>query len=162
MSRNQRFALLGIAAVIAVVAVVIAVASGGDDKKKSDTTSAANPAGTTTSTGTGADTSTTPPPSATPINPPQTPDQPEAKSIVVEGGKPTGGTQKLKFKTGDKVEIDVVSDEADEAHLHGYDIEKKLTPGDTVRFRFTADMEGVFELELHESGAQLAKITVAP
>jgi hypothetical protein len=157
MSRNQRLALLGIAGLIAVVAIVIAVASGGGDDKK-DSTTAADTTATTTST-------TPAPGSANPVNPPQQPDQPaapEPKSIVVEGGKPTGGVQKLKFKKGDKVEIDVVADEADEAHLHGYDIEKELKPGVTAKFRFTADQEGVFELELHESEAQLAKITVEP
>jgi len=159
MSRNQRFALLGVAAAIAVIAVVIALVSGGGDDNKSDTTAAST---------TGATTSETTPPapgSANPTGPPQQQDQPaapEAKSIVVEGGKPEGGAQKLKFKKGDNVEIDVVSDEADEAHLHGYDIEKELKPGETAKFRFTADMEGVFELELHESETQLAKITVEP
>ena len=154
MSRNQRLALLGIAGLIAVIAIVIAVTSGGGDDKK-NTTTAADTSGATT----------TPAPGANPVNPPQTPDQPdqpEAKSIVVEGGKPTGGVQKLKYKKGDKVEIDVVADEADEAHLHGYDIEKELKPGVTAKFRFTADQEGVFELELHGSEEQLAKITVEP
>jgi hypothetical protein len=56
----------------------------------------------------------------------------------------------------------VTADAADEAHLHGYDITKELGPGKTARFRFKADIEGVFELELHHSGAQLAKITVEP
>jgi hypothetical protein len=162
MSRNQRFALLGIAAAIAVNALVVAVASGGGDDDKNGTTAAATGSTTQSTQDTGA---TEPPGSATPVNPPQPTDQPDqsnVKSIVVEGGEPEGGTQKLKFKKGDKVEIDVVSDEADEAHLHGYDIEKELKPGETAKFRFTADMEGVFELELHESEAQLAKITVEP
>jgi nitrous oxide reductase len=161
MSKNQRFALLGIAAAIAVIAVIVAIASGGGDDDKGGTT-AADTGATTQSN---PDTSTTQPPSATPVNPPQPPDQPDrsnVKSIVVEGGEPEGGVQKLKFKKGDKVEIDVVSDQADEAHLHGYDIEKELKPGETAQFRFTADKEGVFELELHESEAQLAKITVEP
>jgi hypothetical protein len=162
MSKNQRFALLGIAAAIAVIAVIVAVASGGDDDKGGTT---AADTGATTSSTPDTSTGTTEPPSATPINPPQPtdqPDQPEAKLIVVEGGEPEGGVQKLKFKKGDRVEIDVVADEADEAHLHGYDIEKELKPGKTAKFRFTADMEGVFELELHESETQLAKITVEP
>ena len=32
----------------------------------------------------------------------------------------------------------------------------------TAKFRFTADQEGVFELELHHAEQQLAKITVEP
>jgi hypothetical protein len=158
MSRNQRLALLGIAGLIAVIAIVIAVASGGGDDKNGSTTAADTSAATTGVQSSGSDDTTTGPVP----EPPDEPAQPEPKSIVVEGGKPTGGVQKLKFKKGDKVEIDVVADAADEAHLHGYDIEKELKPGETVKFRFTADMEGVFELELHGSEAQLAKITVEP
>jgi hypothetical protein len=82
--------------------------------------------------------------------------------IRVEGGQPVGGVEKIKLKKNAQVEIDVVSDTADEAHLHGYDIEKPLTPGKPAAFRFKATIEGVFELELHHAGTKLAQITVAP
>jgi hypothetical protein len=158
MSRNQRFVLLGIAAAIAAIAIVVAITSGGGDDDKGGTTAAATATTSTTDIQKSGSAQVTT--GTVPDQPPEP--GPDTKSIVVEGGKPEGGVQKLKFKKGDKVEIDVVSDEADEAHLHGYDIEKELKPGETAKFRFTADMEGVFELELHESEAQLAKITVEP
>src|SRR3954451_14722189 len=129
MSRNQRFTLLGIAAAIVVIAVVIAVASGGGDDKKSDS-SGPTPAETTGQTQQAA------PGSANPVGPAPQPDQPQAHQIVVEGGQPTGGVQKLKFKKGEQGELAVGADKAGEAHLHGYDIEKELEPGKTARFRF--------------------------
>lgn len=43
--------------------------------------------------------------------------------------------------------IDVTADEADEAHLHGYDIEKNAGPGNTARFGLDADLEGIDEME---------------
>jgi FtsP/CotA-like multicopper oxidase with cupredoxin domain len=149
MDRRQRLALLGVAVVIAAVAIVIAVASGGGDDNSKGTTAAPTQAADTTQQQ--QQTTTT---DAAP--------QPVVEQIVVKGGQPDGGLKKISVKKGERVEIDVTADEADEAHLHGYDIEKELQPGKAAKFRFTADLEGVFELELHHAGTQLAKITVRP
>jgi hypothetical protein len=35
-------------------------------------------------------------------------------------------------------------------------------PGQPARLRFTADAEGVFELELHGTGTQIATLEVRP
>ena len=43
----------------------------------------------------------------------------------------------------------VSSDGNDEIHLHGYDITRNAAPGKPARFRFKADVEGVFEIESH-------------
>jgi FtsP/CotA-like multicopper oxidase with cupredoxin domain len=153
MDKRQRMTLLGIAAAIAVVAIVVAVTSGGGDKTGSTTGTQATDAGQTQPQTTTADQAQP----ATPAAP-----RPAVEKITVQGGQPVGGLKKISLKKGDQVEIDVTSDSADEAHLHGYDIEKVLAPGKTVRFRFKADIEGVFELELHHAGSQLARITVKP
>jgi FtsP/CotA-like multicopper oxidase with cupredoxin domain len=148
VDRRQRLALLGVAAVIAAVVVVIAVASGGGDDKSgatSATTQATQPGDTTQQQQETTTTTETP--------------QPVVEKIEIKGGQPAGGLKKISVKKGEQVEIDVTSDAAGEAHLHGYDIEKKLQPGKTAKFRFKADIEGVFELELHPS-TQLAKVTV--
>ena len=150
MDKRQRITLLGIAAAIAVVAVVIAVVAGGGDDDGGDTT-------TTQATETQRQQDTTEPaPTET------TPPEPEPTRIRVEGGEPADGVEDIDVSKGERVEIDVTADAADEAHLHGYDITEELVPGKTAKFRFEADIEGVFELELHNSGGQLAKITVEP
>jgi hypothetical protein len=150
MDKRQRVTLLGIAVAIAAIAVVIAlVAGGGDDNGGSETTAA------TQATETQQDTTTTD--QAEPEPP-----EPEPTRIRVEGGEAVGGTEDIDVTKDETVEIDVTADAADEAHLHGYDITKDVGPGKAARFRFKADIEGVFELELHHSGAQLAKITVKP
>ena len=149
MDKRQRLALLGIAAAIAVVAVAIALGSGGDDG--AGTTAPTQPTDTQEQPDTTEQTTTeTAPPG------------PEPTRIRVLGGEPTGGVEDIDVSKGERVEIDVTADAADEAHLHGYDITKELVPGRTAKFRFEADIEGVFELELHNSGGQLAKITVKP
>ena len=47
-------------------------------------------------------------------------------------------------------------------HLHGYNIEKDVVPGQAVRMPFTANIAGRFEVELHPTDALLAVIEVKP
>jgi hypothetical protein len=47
-------------------------------------------------------------------------------------------------------------------HLHGYDIERPVGPGEPATLRFRADLEGIFEMELHGSGTQIAELEVRP
>jgi FtsP/CotA-like multicopper oxidase with cupredoxin domain len=157
MDRRQRFALLGVAAVIAAVVAIVAIASGGSDDKSgttASTTQAGRPGDTTQQTTTTTTSTTT----TTTDTAPQAP-QPVVEKIEIKGGQPVGGPKKISVKKGQQVEIDVTSDATGQAHLHGYDIEKKLEPGKTVKFAFKADIEGVFEFELHPS-TELAKVTV--
>lgn len=150
MSRGQRLTMFGIAAVIAAVAVVIALASGGDDDKDD-----APPSAAAQTTGQSApDESTT----STPAPPPK----PEVERIRIKNGKPVGGVEEIEVESGDRVRIAVTSDVDEELHLHGYDISRRVSAGGTSRFDFKAKIEGVFELELENSGVKLAQLTVKP
>lgn len=153
MDKRQRMMLLGIAAAIAVVAVVVALVAGGGDDEDSKATSQTTAAETTT--GSTPDTTTTDPPA-------QAPEKPEPEQIEVKGGEPVGGIKKIEVEKGDRVEIEVTSDEADDAHLHGYDIQEELTPGKTAKFRFKANLEGIYEIELHHHGTPIGRLTVKP
>ncbi len=90
------------------------------------------------------------------------PSEPRAETIRVSDGKPVGGVRTLAFESGDTVCLAFVSDAAREVHIHGYDRYVDLKPGRTVRVRFPAELEGIFEIEDHASGAQLAKLRVEP
>jgi len=73
----------------------------------------------------------------------------------------------IKVKKGDKVTIVVSADAEDDIHLHGYDIEKPVEPGKPAEFKFTADIEGIFEIESHvaeDAGREplMGKLTVEP
>jgi heme/copper-type cytochrome/quinol oxidase subunit 2 len=148
MSGNQRIGLLVAAAVVVVVAIVVAVASGGGD----DTTTTQGQSGAT-------GTETTSTGSSEP--------KPAAFKIDIKGGKPAGGVQDFKVKKGDNVTIVVSSDAHDVIHLHGYDLEKDVEPGKPATFKFTADIEGIFEIESHvaeDAGREplMGKLTVEP
>ena len=60
------------------------------------------------------------------------------------------------------VEITVTTDITDEVHVHGYNLTHDVEAGTSTTFRFTADIPGVFEIELEESGHPLFELTVTP
>jgi Cupredoxin-like domain len=64
-------------------------------------------------------------------------------------------SRKVEVATGDPVHISVTSDQADEVHVHGYDIEKEVSAGGTVTIDFTADIPGQFEVEAHHLSPSL-------
>jgi len=49
-----------------------------------------------------------------------------------------------------------------EIHLHGYDVEQEVEPGQKASLRFRADLTGRFELEDHESERELGVLQVRP
>lgn len=82
--------------------------------------------------------------------------------IEVRDGKPVGGVEELDFEAGDRIRFLVDSNVADAIHVHGYDVEEEVGAGSTARFDFPATIEGVFEVELHHSGEQIAELRVNP
>ena len=75
---------------------------------------------------------------------------------------PEGGIARDSVARGRIVVITVNSDVADEVHLHGYDLTADVAPGAPATIRFTADAPGRFELELEQSGVQIAELEVRP
>jgi hypothetical protein len=88
--------------------------------------------------------------------------EPAVPTIVVRDGSPVGGVEELEFDAGETVRFAVRSDAPDELHVHGYDVERELPAGRTVRVEFPASIEGIFEAELHGSGEQIAELRVNP
>ena len=124
MSKNQRMGLIIVAIVCATVAVVIATAAGGDDAGDQ----AAQTTGTTPSE---TQPETTTEPTTEPAEEPHetVPPEPAVTRIELRGGEVAGGPADIQAAKGDEVRIVVTSDAADDIHLHGYDIEKKVAPG---------------------------------
>jgi hypothetical protein len=146
VSRAQRLTFLAIAVVIAIVAVVV-LTSGGDDEPET-TSATATPTATATDTAAPEETAT-----ATPT-PKPTPEVPVVTT--------TGDVTDLEFKQGDTVRFRVRSTVSDEIHVHGYDLMKDVTPGETVTFSFPASITGIFEIELENAGEQIAQLRVDP
>ncbi|HET6601301.1 MAG TPA: hypothetical protein VFG57_05000 [Gaiella sp.] len=136
---------------LAASALALAGCGGGSSQADAttETTQATTPATTTTETITAETTTTSAP-------------KPRTITVVVEAGRPRGGIQRPTVDKGEKVVLVVRTDAGEEVHLHGYDIEKPVTPGTPVRISFTANLPGRFELELHHPDALLAVIEVKP
>jgi hypothetical protein len=90
------------------------------------------------------------------------PKAPTIERIVVRGGKPVGGIERLEYERGERVRFSVRSDVAEEVHVHGFDVKRDVPAGGSVRFGFPADLEGVFEVELEHSHVQIAELRVTP
>jgi len=146
-----------IAALLVTLAVIVglffAFKGGGDDDSTTATTATTDTAAATT------DDSGSEPAGE---KKKEKPSDSSAPVIEVVGGQPQGGIAGLDFNQGDEIRFDVNSDAADEVHVHGYDIEEEVPAGGTAKFDFPADLEGVFEVELHSSETQLAELTVNP
>ena len=82
--------------------------------------------------------------------------------LAVRGGSPVGGVARPSVEEGRPVRIVVRSDVADHVHLHGYDIMRDVGPGEPAQLVFDADIPGRFEIELEDSGLQLAELEVRP
>jgi plastocyanin len=83
-------------------------------------------------------------------------------AITVKNGKPVGGIAKATVKQGEKVTLVVLSDVADEVHLHGYDLHRDVDAGGTAKIAFTAKIAGRFEAELEDRKEQILSLTVEP
>ena len=149
-----------IAIVLAVAAGAVALAGcGGDDGDVAETTEPAvtTTAPTETETETQAETETTAETTPAPAKP-----KPTTVTIRVVGGVPQGGIARPKVTKGDRVVIVVRADAGESVHVHGYDVERAITPGKPVRLPITATIPGRFEVELHHPDAVLAVLTVNP
>jgi FtsP/CotA-like multicopper oxidase with cupredoxin domain len=152
VSNGARIGLL-VGTVVVLVLAFVLLSPGDDDELGPATTPTATAPSATTPAG-GEPQATT-----TAVAPPA----PPVETIRVRGGKPAGGVQTINVEKGERVRIRVSStDTADEIHLHGYDKYADVAPGRSARFTFEANLEGIFEIELHGTGTQIGKLVVEP
>lgn len=127
------------------------------------TTGAQPTAGPATTT---ADTSTTAAPAttaaATTTEPPATttsePGPTRIKVDVYDGI--AAGEPRVTVERGDQIELVVTSDVSDEVHVHGYDFKAHVTPDAAAVIAFVADLPGIYEIELEDSGLLLFELEV--
>jgi heme/copper-type cytochrome/quinol oxidase subunit 2 len=80
--------------------------------------------------------------------------------IRVTGDQVETAERRVKVPLGSEVRLEVTADRADEVHLHGYDRKVDIEPGKPAVLEFTADVPGVFEVELEEAGLKLVELQV--
>jgi heme/copper-type cytochrome/quinol oxidase subunit 2 len=124
-----------------VLAVALAACGGGGDGNRSAAATTAGPAGSAT-TAAGADGAQT-------------------VQVTVTGTDVQTAERRVKVPLDGKVRLEVTADRTDEVHLHGYDRKVDIEPGRPAVLEFTADVPGVFEVELEEAGLKLVELQVS-
>jgi FtsP/CotA-like multicopper oxidase with cupredoxin domain len=85
--------------------------------------------------------------------------------ITVNNGNPVGGVKTLTYNKGDQVQLEVrLNTPEEEVHVHGYEKEAPAEHS-PVRLSFPANLDGVFEIELHKldhTEAPIAELHVNP
>ena len=155
MNPDFRKVALIAAALGLLVSLYFALRPGDDNEAASTTTALTTTAPTTTEV-----------PPATTEAPPATTTEaapaPVQVDVVVVGGEPQGGIVRESVDRDSEVVVTVTSDVADEVHVHGYDLMADVAPGAPATIRFTADAPGRFEIELEDTGVQIAELEVRP
>jgi hypothetical protein len=78
----------------------------------------------------------------------------------VTGSSVETASKRVRVDLGQKVRVQVEADRAEEVHVHGYDLKGDVAPGKPAVIDFTANVPGVFEVELEESGLKLFELQV--
>jgi hypothetical protein len=138
------------AAVLAAVAALTLAACGDDGSPQATGTTTTTPATTATTVATTSDSG----------RPTTTADPTPVIEVRVAGGKVQGGVRRERVDSGDTVVLRVTADVADHVHLHGYDLMADVAPGKPGQIRFTADIPGVFEVELEDRRQKLLDLEV--
>lgn len=77
-----------------------------------------------------------------------------------DGQVTSSAGDRLQVAVGETVRLEVASDTAEEVHVHGYDLSADVAPGQAASLAFTADIPGIFEVELEKSHTPLLSLEV--
>ena len=66
----------------------------------------------------------------------------------------------VEVSVGERLRVVVTSDAPDEVHVHGVDVTGPVGPATPFEASVVPDRTGVFEVELHVSGALLFQLLV--
>ncbi len=73
--------------------------------------------------------------------------------LDIAGGSIDGEHRTLRVDHNDEVVLRITSDSEGSFHLHGYNLEAPLIPGETAALAFTANATGKFDFEMHAASA---------
>jgi hypothetical protein len=82
--------------------------------------------------------------------------------LRLEGGEVADEVRTLRVTEGDRVRLRWTADAPTILHLHGYDIEREVAPGRVTELQFEAYATGRFPIEALGSEAPLLVLEVHP
>src|SRR5262245_47144134 len=74
--------------------------------------------------------------------------------VRIENGRVSADMRLIRIRQGDNVRLHFTSDKPIDLHLHGYDIELRVEPGNAADMASTARAAGRFPVEQHEPHTQ--------
>jgi plastocyanin len=142
-------------AVLTGIVVLVVACGGGDASTTTTSTTTTVPTTTTEATTTTTTLATTTSTLA------ETATTARAIDVTVVAGAVEGpGT--VSVAVGDRVSVWVLSDVDAEIHVHGYDVFFEAPAGVPTEVALTADVPGIFEVELEETHTPLFALEVTP
>ena len=75
--------------------------------------------------------------------------EPRVIELAIRGGTLASDQRVIRVSQGDAVTLRWMSDRALTLHLHGYDLEQRITPGTPATMSFVARATGRFAIEVH-------------
>ena len=86
--------------------------------------------------------------------------QEEPVALAINGNSMT--PEEISVTEGNEVNLQITSDHPIEFHLHGYDLEQEVEPGEPGELSFEATNTGRFAIEDHDTEAELGTLLVQP
>ncbi|MGH6921509.1 MAG: hypothetical protein ACREJ0_27880 [Geminicoccaceae bacterium] len=77
--------------------------------------------------------------------------QEQVFELRIEGGEVVDGLRTLRVTEGDRVRLRWTADAPTILHLHGYDLEQEVAPGRVTELQFDAYATGRFPIQIHGS-----------
>lgn len=87
---------------------------------------------------------------------------PEERAVDLEIRGDAMTPAEVALGEGDQANLRIIADRPIEFHLHGYDLEQEVLPGEPGELSFDADITGRFEIEDHNTDAVLGTLIVEP
>jgi hypothetical protein len=98
-----------------------------------------------------------------PDSPPDAPaEEPQERTFDLAIQEDALDPGEITVDEGDQVILLLTSDNPVEFHLHGYDLEEEVGPGEPAELSFDATITGRFEIENHDTEAVLGELIVRP
>jgi heme/copper-type cytochrome/quinol oxidase subunit 2 len=86
--------------------------------------------------------------------------QEEQVALAINGN--TMSPDQVSVTEGTQVNLQITSDHPIEFHVHGYDLEEVVQPGEPVELMFEATTTGRFPIEDHDTEVELGTLLVQP
>jgi Cupredoxin-like domain len=87
---------------------------------------------------------------------------PTTRSLDLEIRDDGMSPEEVSVREGDRVIMSIDSERPVEIHVHGYDLEREVEPGEATELAFEADLTGRFPIENHETETELGVLVVEP